>query len=223
MAALDITGSITDFKTVPSPIIVDDTEQMIFTAEGADFSYRIKKRSLRHRPDGIWVVKFAQEKVIMHLHITFLAHNMVSLWTVLYNDNALQRSLFKMSESAKSKLLNYLDPIPDRPVVKVKIPKGQEDAIYFAEIPNGTLMVDFHKERDEFHRYFTKEVFDAAIKPKMKSPFTNKVIKPEELTYYIAELDATQTPYPTQQGGRRRLATGKTRRVKSRRTRKRTL
>jgi hypothetical protein len=45
----------------------------------------------------------------------------------------------------------------------------------------------------------------------MKSPFTNKVIKPEELTYYIAELDATQTPYPTQQGGRRRRARGKTR------------
>jgi hypothetical protein len=205
---------ITDFKAAPGRVGTDQ-EQISFTATGADLTYMIKKGSLRRRSDGMWVVKFAEDIPNMGLYFEFLSHNMVSLYVVyILNNIPLQRSLFAMSERAKLKLLTYLNPLSASAVFKVKIPQGQEDALTFADIPDGTLMVDFHNERSQFHRYYTKETFDSAIKPRMKSPFTNKLIAPEELIYYTAELDNTQAPFPAHEGGRRLLAKGKTRRAK---------
>jgi len=84
---------------------------------------------------------------------------------------------------------------------KVKIPRGQESMISFAEIPDGAVMVDFHNERDQFHRYFTREVFDQL--PRRISPATNRPIAPGDITYYVAELDETMQAHPVN-GGRRR-------------------
>jgi len=84
---------------------------------------------------------------------------------------------------------------------KVKIPRGQESMISFAEIPDGAIMVDFHNERDQFHRYFTREVFDQL--PRRISPATNRPIAPGDITYYVAELDETMQAHPVN-GGRRR-------------------
>lgn len=195
---------ITDFKVAPGPFGTEQ-EQIAFTAIGADLTYMIKKGSLHRRYDNIWVVKFAEDIPNMGLYFEFLPHNMVSLYIVYaLNNIPLQRSFFAISEKAKLKLLNYLNPLSASTLFKVKIPQGQEDALTFAEIPDGTLMVDFHNERSHFHRYYTKETFDSAIKPRMKSPFTNKFIAPEDLIYYTAVLDQTYKPFPTHEGGSRR-------------------
>jgi hypothetical protein len=85
---------------------------------------------------------------------------------------------------------------------RVKIPRGQEAMISFAEIPDGTVMVDFHNERDQFHRYFTLADFNQL--PRRISPATNRPIVPADITYYVAELDDAMQPHPVIGGRRRR-------------------
>ena len=89
-----------------------------------------------------------------------------------------------------------LAPFEDLPVIN--IPKEQTDAITFADIPDGTRMVDFHGEKAR-HRYYTEATYNA-LNPK-KNPFNRKDILPGDVTRYIAKLDPTM---PVQEAGRRR-------------------
>jgi len=100
--------------------------------------------------------------------------------------------------------------LPVRPVrneaalPRVKIPRGQEDAISFAEIPDGTIMADFQNERDTYHRYYTREMFIRGVGPRMRNPFTNRPINGIEVQFYIAELDESMPPFPAHGAGRRK-------------------
>lgn len=94
---------------------------------------------------------------------------------------------------------------------KVKIPKGQTDAISFDEIADGTVMADFHGERER-HRYYTKTTYDSLSNPK-KNPHTRALIDSTDVSFYIAELDES---LPVQ-GGRKRRRTRRNRKTKSRR------
>ena len=116
---------------------------------------------------------------------------------------------------AKEALMNLFTPPPFdvSRLVKVKIPKGQEDQIMFTEIADGTVMADFQNERDSFHRYYTKDTYDRAIAPRMKSPATNRRIELTEVSYYIAELDESMPAFPVI-GGRRGRKTRRTRRTR---------
>ena len=81
---------------------------------------------------------------------------------------------------------------------KVKIPKGQTDAITMDEIQDGEIMIDFQGEK-EHNRYYTAQTFK---KLRNKNPFTRENIVGH--VYYIAELDAS---LPVQEAGRRRRKT----------------
>jgi hypothetical protein len=121
-----------------------------------------------------------------------------------YNLVSIGQLSAKITREAKQELIQAFVVAPplDPPALpKVKIPKGQADQISFAEIPDGAVMVDFHNERDQFHRYFTREVFDQL--PRRISPATNRPIAPGDITYYVAELDDTMQAHPVN-GGRRR-------------------
>lgn len=92
---------------------------------------------------------------------------------------------------------------------KLKIPKGQTDVITMDEIQDGTRMVDFHDEREKYHRYYTEDTYKKLNNG--KNPFNNQIIHKydDKFTEYIAELDPS---LPVQEaGGRRR----KTRRRKN--------
>ena len=77
---------------------------------------------------------------------------------------------------------------------KVKIPKGQTDAITMNEIQDGEIMVDFQGEKER-NRYYTAQTFK---KLRNKNPFTRENIVGH--VYYIAELDPS---LPVQEAGRR--------------------
>jgi hypothetical protein len=94
---------------------------------------------------------------------------------------------------------------------EIRIPEGQEDAITFASIPDGTRMVDFHGERAR-HRYYTEETYDS-LNPK-KNPFNRKDILPGDVTRYTAKLDSTMK---VQEAGRRKTRKSKRRAKKTRR------
>jgi hypothetical protein len=94
---------------------------------------------------------------------------------------------------------------------EIRIPEGQEDAITFADIPDGTRMVDFHGERAR-HRYYTEATYNA-LNPK-KNPFNRKDILPGDVTRYIAKLDSTMK---VQEAGRRKTRKFKRRAKKTRR------
>jgi hypothetical protein len=83
----------------------------------------------------------------------------------------------------------------------INIPSGQEDLISFDPIEEGTLMVDFHGER-EFGRFYTKESYES-MDPKL-SPSSRREILPEEVTKYIAHLDPSLPTHPTHGGKRKR-------------------
>jgi len=103
-----------------------------------------------------------------------------------------------------------------------KIAKGQETMILFTEIDDGTVMADFHEERDRFHRLYTKEVYDLFIKPRGKSLLTQRPIRENEVQYYIAKHDTTgETPImPVRGGGARNTRRSKGRKtLKARKTR----
>jgi hypothetical protein len=102
---------------------------------------------------------------------------------------------------------------------RVRIPRGQEAMISFDEINNGAVMVDFHNERDQFHRYFLLN--DFARLPRMISPATNRPVVQADITYYVAELDDTMQPHPVIGGRRSNRKSRKARRTRRmRRTRR---
>jgi hypothetical protein len=82
---------------------------------------------------------------------------------------------------------------------KLKIPKGQTDIITMDEIEDGTRMVDFHDEREKYHRYYTEDTYNKLNNN--KNPFNNKPINYIDITFYTAELDPS---LPVQQAGRRK-------------------
>jgi hypothetical protein len=101
-------------------------------------------------------------------------------------------------------LMGVIDPF-----AIIKIPKGQTDVVTMEEIKDGTLMVDFHDEREKYHRYYTEDTYTKLNNN--KNPFNNKVIENADVKYYIAELDAS---LPVQEGGRRNSSRNKTIRMK---------
>lgn len=82
---------------------------------------------------------------------------------------------------------------------KLKIPKGQTDIITMDEIEDGTRMVDFHDEREKYHRYYTEETYNKLVVK--NNPHTKKPIRYIDITFYTAELDPSLT---VQEGGRRK-------------------
>ena len=108
-------------------------------------------------------------------------------------------------------------PAPEVPLQVIKIPEGQTDAITFADIPDGTRMVDFHGEK-AMHRYYTEATYKSLKKPEKKpykeNPYTRQPIVPADLTRYIAKLDSTM---PVQEAGRRKSRKSKRRARKTRR------
>lgn len=102
------------------------------------------------------------------------------------------------------KLMGVIDPF-----AIIKIPKGQVDVVTMEEIKDGTLMVDFHDEREKYHRYYTEETYRKLNNN--KNPFNDRVIENADVKYYIAELDAS---LPVQEAGRRNSSRNKTIRMK---------
>jgi predicted ABC-class ATPase len=98
------------------------------------------------------------------------------------------------------------------PFAIIKIPKGQIDVVTMEEIKDGTLMVDFHDEREKYHRYYTEDTYRKLNNN--KNPFNDRVIENADVKYYIAELDAS---LPVQEAGRRK----RTLRRSGRKTRRR--
>jgi hypothetical protein len=88
---------------------------------------------------------------------------------------------------------------PLGPFAIIKIPKGQMDVVTMEEIKDGTLMVDFHDEREKYHRYYTEDTYRKLNNN--KNPFNDRVIENADVKYYIAELDAS---LPVQEAGRRK-------------------
>ena len=101
-------------------------------------------------------------------------------------------------------LMGVIDPF-----AIIKIPKGQIDVVTMEEIKDGTLMVDFHDEREKYHRYYTEETYRKLNNN--KNPFNDRVIENADVKYYIAELDAS---LPVQEAGRRNSSRNKTIRMK---------
>ena len=93
---------------------------------------------------------------------------------------------------------------------QIRVPKGQTDTISFSEIKEGTPMVDFHNEREKYHRYYTEETYNSL--KKKENPFTNKPIDSNDITKYVAKLDPS---LKVQEAGRRKTR----RRTRSKRTR----
>jgi len=89
--------------------------------------------------------------------------------------------------------------LPTGPFPKLKIPKGQTDVVTMEEIKDGTLMVDFHGEREKYNRYYTEETYNKLNNN--KNPFNNKSIEKTDIKYYEAQLDPS---LPVQQAGRRK-------------------
>jgi hypothetical protein len=113
-------------------------------------------------------------------------------------------------------LKEFLKPAP-RPVVpppplpKIKVPKGQEDAITNEEITEGMEMVDFNKQREDKHLYYTKSSYQQGVVALgNRDPYTRLPVKPDTVVNYIAEID----PNMPVVGGRR---------TRIRQTRRRTL
>jgi hypothetical protein len=104
------------------------------------------------------------------------------------------------------------------PSTTFKIARGQEAMILYTEIEDGDAMVDFHGERDKFHRFYTKYVYDKFIRRRAENPITRQPIKAGDVSQYTAKLvePTEETPvWPVrEEGGRRKR---KTRRVRRRR------
>jgi hypothetical protein len=103
-------------------------------------------------------------------------------------------------------LMGVIDPF-----AIIKIPKGQIDVVTMEEIKDGTIMADFHGEREKYHRYYTEDTYNKLNNN--KNPFNNKVIEKTDIKYYEAQLDPS---LPVKEGGRRK----RTRRRRNRKTRR---
>ena len=132
-------------------------------------------------------------------------------------DITYQTTMVSISPRARRQFEEYArrgEPVPPLDIAalpRIKIPKGTKDFIMWTEIPDGAVMADFKEERSR-HRYYTKETMDG-MDP-LINPGTNLPLQPNEITYYVAELDES-LPYHEVHGARR-----KTRRRKHRKTRK---
>ena len=105
---------------------------------------------------------------------------------------------------------------PAAPLPKIKVPKGQEDAITNEEITDGMVMVDFNKQREQKHLYYTKSSYQkGVVELGNRDPYTRLPVKPDTVVEYVAELD----PDMPVVGGRRRRKTQ--RRAMRRKTRRR--
>jgi len=192
-------------------------DQLTFTGPGGQFDYYVRPGSQK-QDAGRWRVRIANIDTL-ELHFEFRENDLLRLRLISLEPEiqVIHISDYTVPERLRQQLILYLNP-PNANIVKVKIPAGQQDQLTFVEIPNGTLMVDFLRERDRYHRYYTKETFDVLIRPNMRNPFTRAFIAPEDVRFYVAELDSSRQPYPAhgnfQNGGRRLRAKGKTRRLK---------
>jgi len=112
---------------------------------------------------------------------------------------------------------------PSRPVAelpKIKIPKGQTDSLTDEEITDGMVMVDFNKQREQKHLYYTKSSYQKGVVERGRiDPYTRLPVKPETVVEYVAELD----PDMPVVGARRRRNMRKTRRRAMRRKTRRRL
>jgi len=112
---------------------------------------------------------------------------------------------------------------PSRPVAelpKIKIPKGQTDSLTDEEITDGMVMVDFNKQREQKHLYYTKSSYQKGVVERGRiDPYTRLPVKPETVVEYVAELD----PDMPVVGARRRRNMRKTRRQAMRRKTRRRL
>jgi hypothetical protein len=109
---------------------------------------------------------------------------------------------------------------PVAPLPKIKVPKGQEDAITNEEITDGMVMVDFNKQREQKHLYYTKSSYQkGVVELGNRDPYTRLPVKPDTVVNYIAELDPNM---PVVGGRRHRRNMRKTRRrAMNRKTRRR--
>jgi hypothetical protein len=147
-----------------------------------------------------------------YIHVAFLEGSRIRINITNAEGGIVSTLVFYLTENLSASFRgvffdeNFGLDVPNLP--RVKIPKGQEDALYFTQIPEGdadhpTVMVDFDNERDgSNHRYYTKKTFDQLVKPRMMNPWLNIPIAVPP-TYYVAEFDSSMTPFPTLQGGRR--------------------
>lgn len=161
-----------------------------------------------------------------YIHVAFLEGSRIRINITNAEGDIVSTLVFYLTENQFASFHehffdeNFGLDVPNLP--RVKIPKGQEDALYFTPIPEGdadhpTVMVDFDNERDgPNHRYYAKKTFDRLVKPRMMNPWLNIPIAVPP-TYYVAEFDSTMTPFPTLQGGRR------IQRIRRRRTFRRTI
>jgi nucleotide-binding universal stress UspA family protein len=79
---------------------------------------------------------------------------------------------------------------PAAPLPKIKIPKGQTDSLTEEEITDGMIMVDFNKQREQKHLYYTKSSYQKGVVERGRiDPYTRLPVKPETVVEYVAELD----------------------------------
>jgi len=119
-------------------------------------------------------------------------------------NNVIHEFKALITAEAKQTLETYLTPEGTAVLPVIEIPKGQEDFLTYQPIADGTPMADFQNERDGFHRYFTRATYYRMVKPRRKSPFTQRDLDESEVTFYRAKLDSRQQPFPVQHGGKRR-------------------
>lgn len=94
------------------------------------------------------------------------------------------------NRAVKSILREAMNAVPVAVIAEdlpeMLVPANQDDAISAEAIENGTVMADFHGERD-FGRYYTKSTYDSLPAPK-KNPQSRKVIAPKEVVFYRAKV-----------------------------------
>ena len=190
------------------------SDQLTFFGPGGRFDYYVRPGS-QQQDAGRWRVRIANIDTL-ELHFEFRENDVLRLRLISLQPEVqvVYISDYAVPDRLRQLLMLYLNPV-NAGIARVKIPAGQQDQLTYEEIPNGTLMVDFLRERDRYHRYYTRETFETLIRPRMRNPFTQAFIAPEDLRFYLAELDETRRPYPAHgnvlNGGR---AKGKTRRAK---------
>ena len=103
------------------------------------------------------------------------------------------------------------------PTPVINVPVNQETVVSYEPVKEGQYMVDFHNERETYHRYMTEAVYDRL--PIKKNLYADRPILPSEVTRYIAHLDPSLQNHPLTASGGKRRRTRKTRRRRTTRRR----
>jgi hypothetical protein len=203
--------AITDFELVNEP----EFDRLTFIGPGGRFEYHIRPGS-QVLQWGRWNVRFVNRDNL-ELNFDFRENGVLRLRVIAFGPviQVVHVSDFLLPERLQDRVHEYLNPVP-AVIPTVEIPEFQQDQLTFEEIPNGTMMVDFQRERERYHRYYTRETFDTLIRPTMRNPVSGAVINEQDLRYYIAALSDVWEPWPIEDnfqfGGRRLRATRRTKR-----------